>query len=115
LGEPEDVDAVTEALENYRTAAEEAFEAGEIGTHELSRRVGLSGSVLSLMEDALNTVAGRFQEGQEAVVKWQRAVTDAERNQGRNFDRGGARRFFLEEETEAWYNNAAAIEENQLR
>src|SRR5690606_17729262 len=113
LGEPDDIEAVTRALQDYRTEAERAFQAGEISSHEFARRVGGVGSVLALTEEALTTVQSRYNEGEAAV----NAFLEAQRNLEREAADRALRQYFkdAEQQGDAWRDAADAAEEYRAR
>src|SRR5690606_17347112 len=113
LGDPDDIEAVNQKLREYQTEAERAFQAGDISAHEFARRVGATGSVLSLTEEALTTVQARYKEGEAAV----NAFLEAQRNLEREAADRALRAYFkdAEQQGDAWQYSAAAAEEYRAR
>ena len=113
LGDPDDIEAVNQKLREYQTEAERAFQAGDISAHEFARRVGATGSVLSLTEEALTTVQARYKEGEDAV----NAFLEAQRNLDREAADRALRAYFkdAEQQGDAWRDSAAAAEEYRNR
>ena len=113
LGDPDDIEAVNQKLREYQTEAERAFQAGDISAHEFARRVGATGSVLSLTEEALTTVQARYKEGEDAV----NAFLEAQRNLDREAADRALRQYFkdAEQQGDAWRDSAAAAEEYRNR
>ena len=113
LGDPDDIEAVNQKLREYQTEAERAFQAGDISAHEFARRVGATGSVLSLTEEALTTVQARYKEGEAAA----NAFLEAQRNLEREAADRALRQYFkdAEQQGDAWRDSAAAAEEYRNR
>src|SRR5690606_14946478 len=113
LGDPDDIEAVNQKLREYQTEAERAFQAGDISAHEFARRVGATGSVLSLTEEALTTVQARYKEGEAAA----NAFLEAQRNLEREAADRALRQYFkdAEQQGDAWRDSAAAVEEYRNR
>lgn len=114
LGDPDDIEAVNRKLREYQTEAERAFNAGDISAHEFARRVGLTGSVLSLTEEALTTVQARYKEGEAAV----NAFLEAQRSLEMAESADRALRTHVqaaEQQGDAWQYSAAAAEEYRTR
>src|SRR5690606_10028336 len=81
--------------------------------HEFARRVSATGSVLSLVEEALTTVQARYKEGEDAV----NAFLEAQRNLEREAADRALRQYFkdAEQQGDAWRDSAAAVEEYRAR
>src|SRR5690606_13752622 len=107
------IEAVNQKLREYQTEAERAFQVGDISAHEFARRVGATGSVLSLTEEALTTVQARYKEGEAAA----NAFLEAQRNLEREAADRALRQYFKDaaQQGDAWRDSAAAAEEYRNR